>query len=58
MRLSFDTSEPLEDVLEVLEKVYGVQIGVERARGRSRHDKVAARADTSSTEPDGGTETT
>jgi hypothetical protein len=57
MRLSFDTSEPLEDVVDVLERVYGVQITIERTRGRSRHDKVAAPA-TNSAEPSGGTETT
>jgi hypothetical protein len=57
MQLSFDTTEPLEDVVDVLARVYGVQIHIERPRGRSRHDKVAA-VDTSSAEPSGGTETT
>jgi hypothetical protein len=57
MRLSFDTSEPLEDVVDVLQRVYGVQITIERTRGRSRHDKVA-NPEASSAAPSGGTETT
>jgi hypothetical protein len=58
MQISFDTSEPLDGIIDLLQHVYGVQITVEQPHRRTRHDKVPAPADTSSSEPSGGTQTT
>ena len=58
MRVSFETTEPVEDVVALLERVYGVRISIARTRGRSRHDKAVTREAEASAEPSGGTETT
>lgn len=38
MQVTFDPDEPLENVIKVLEVLYGVQIHVENPTGKMRHD--------------------
>lgn len=38
MQVTFDSDEPIENVIKVLEAVYGVQISVSHPTGKSRHD--------------------
>lgn len=38
MQVTFDSDEPIENVIKVIEAVYGVEIRVERLTGKSRHD--------------------
>jgi Tfp pilus assembly protein PilZ len=38
VQVTFDSDEPIENVIKVLEAVYGVQISVSHPTGKSRHD--------------------
>jgi hypothetical protein len=38
VQVTFDTGDPIDDVIKVLEAVYGVQIRVQSPSRKTRHD--------------------